>query len=142
MRLGRARLVGMPAVQIDVLDVWSEAQRSAIAEAVQQALVATLDVPERDRFQVISAQPSQDVVFDRGYLEIERSDPFVMVTVTLAAGCGTEAKQAFYAGLCRGLVRAVGLRPQDLAVALVENQREDWSFGHGEASYLTIPRER
>jgi hypothetical protein len=29
---GEAReTVGMPAVQIDVLDVWSEAQRSAIA---------------------------------------------------------------------------------------------------------------
>jgi 4-oxalocrotonate tautomerase len=139
---GTRKTVGMPAVQIDVLDVWSEAQRSAIAEAVQQALVATLDVPERDRFQVIRAHPSQDFVFDRRYLEIERSDRFVMVTVTSAAGRSTEAKQAFYTELCRGLVRAVGLRPQDLAVALVENQREDWSFGHGEASYLTIPRER
>jgi phenylpyruvate tautomerase PptA (4-oxalocrotonate tautomerase family) len=35
----------MPAVRIDVLDVWSDAQRSAIADAVQEALVATLDVP-------------------------------------------------------------------------------------------------
>jgi 4-oxalocrotonate tautomerase len=101
-----------------------------------------LDVPERDRFQVISSHPSQDFVFDRAYLEIERSDRFVMVTVTLAAGRSTEAKQAFYAELCEGLVRAVGLRPQDLAVVLVENQREDWSFGHGKASYLTIPRDR
>jgi phenylpyruvate tautomerase PptA (4-oxalocrotonate tautomerase family) len=136
------KTVGMPAVQIDVLDVWSVAERSAIAEAVQQALVAILGVPERDRFQVIRAHPSQDFVFDRGYLEIERSDRFVMVTVTLAAGRSTEAKQAFYAQLCQGLVSAVGLRPEDLAVALVENQREDWSFGLGEASYLTIPRER
>jgi phenylpyruvate tautomerase PptA (4-oxalocrotonate tautomerase family) len=31
----------MPAVQIDVLDVWSEEERAAIAEAVQGALVAT-----------------------------------------------------------------------------------------------------
>jgi 4-oxalocrotonate tautomerase len=139
---GTRKTVGMPAVQIDVLDVWSEPQRSAIAEAVQQALVAALDVPERDRFQVIRAHSSQDFVFDRGYLEIERSDRFVMVTVTLAAGRSTEAKQAFYARVCRGLVSAVGLRPEDLAVVLVENQREDWSFGHGKASYLTIPRER
>jgi 4-oxalocrotonate tautomerase len=101
-----------------------------------------LDVPERDRFQVIRAHPSRDFVFDRGYLDIERSDHFVMVTVTLAAGRSTDAKQAFYAELCRELVSGVGLRSEDLAVALVENHREDWSFGHGKASYLTIPRER
>lgn len=118
------------------------AQRSAIAEAVQRALDETLDVPERDRFQVIRAHSSRDFVFDRGYLEIERSDRFIMVTVTLAAGRSTEAKQDFYAKLRRELETAVGLRSEDLAVTLVENQREDWSFGHGEASYLTIPRER
>jgi 4-oxalocrotonate tautomerase len=60
---------------------WTQIQqRSAIAEAVQRALVTTLDVPERDRFQVIHAHSSRDFVFDRGYLEIERSDRFVMVT--------------------------------------------------------------
>jgi len=132
----------MPAVRIDVLDVWSEAQRSAIADAVQAALVATLDVPERDRFQVIAAHPRTGFVFDRRYLEIERSDRFVMVSVTLSAGRTGEAKQAFYADLCRRLVDAVDLRAEDLAVVLVENQREDWSFGHGDASYVTIPRER
>jgi 4-oxalocrotonate tautomerase len=132
----------MPAVRIDVLDVWSDAQRSAIAAAVQEALVATLDVSQRDRFQVITAHSRAEFVFDRGYLDIERSDRFVMVAVTLSAGRTTEAKQAFYADLCRRLVAAVDLRPEDLAVALVENHREDWSFGHGDASYLTIPRER
>jgi hypothetical protein len=39
----------------------------------------------------------------------------MVVTVTLAAGRSTEAKQAFCAELCRALVRAVGLRPEDLA---------------------------
>jgi 4-oxalocrotonate tautomerase len=132
----------MPAVRIDVLDVWSEQQLSAIADAVQDALVATLNVPERDRFQVISSHAESEFVFDRGYLEIRRSDQFVMVSVTLAAGRSSEAKKAFYAELCERLVAAVDLRPEDLAVSLVENQREDWSFGHGSASYLTIPRDR
>ena len=65
-----------------------------------------------------------------------------MVTVTLPPAGSTKAKQAFYAELCRGLVSAVGLRPEDLTVVLVANQREDWSFGHGRASYLTSPRDR
>jgi phenylpyruvate tautomerase PptA (4-oxalocrotonate tautomerase family) len=132
----------MPAVRIDVLDVWSRQELSTIADAVQEALVATLNVPQRDRFHVVTAHAKSEFVFDRGYLEIPRSDRFVMVGVTLAAGRSVEAKQAFYADLCERLVAAVDLRPEDLAVSLIENQREDWSFGHGMASYLTIPRDQ
>jgi len=30
--------------------------------------------------------------------------------------------------------------PENLAVVMVENGREDWSFGRGQASYLELPR--
>jgi phenylpyruvate tautomerase PptA (4-oxalocrotonate tautomerase family) len=65
----------------------------------------------------------------------------VLVQVHLSAGRTVERKQAFYARLSELLVRDVGLREEDLAVCLVENQREDWSFGRGEASYVVIPKE-
>ncbi|MET0704039.1 MAG: tautomerase family protein, partial [Mycobacterium sp.] len=79
--------------------------------------------------------------FNRSYLDIERSDRFVLVQVTLSAGRSTEAKQAFYARLAELLGQAVALRSEDLAIVLVENERPDWSFGRGEASYVVIPRE-
>jgi phenylpyruvate tautomerase PptA (4-oxalocrotonate tautomerase family) len=60
----------------------------------------------------------------------------------IADGRSAEVKQSFYARLCELLVQTVGLREQDLAVCLVENEREDWSFGNGQASYLTIPKDR
>jgi hypothetical protein len=31
---------------------------------------------------------------------------------------------------------------EDVAIALVENTREDWSFGRGQASYVELPREQ
>jgi hypothetical protein len=34
-----------------------------------------------------------------------------------------------------------GMRPENLAVALVENTREDWSFGNGIAQYVVLPKE-
>ncbi len=34
------------------------------------------------------------------------------------------------------------MRPEDLAVILVENERTDWPFGRGQASYLVLPREQ
>ena len=65
----------------------------------------------------------------------------MLVQVTLSAGRSTNAKQAFYARLAELLGEAIALREEDLAVVLTENERPDWSFGRGEASYVVIPRE-
>jgi phenylpyruvate tautomerase PptA (4-oxalocrotonate tautomerase family) len=132
----------MPLVRIDVLAPWSDDDLGTLGDAVQAALVETMGVPERDRFQVISQHPSGELIFDRGYLDITRSDRFVVVQVTLSAGRSTEVKQAFYRRLAELLHERVGLAGDDLAICLVENTREDWSFGRGEASYVVLPPER
>jgi 4-oxalocrotonate tautomerase len=61
--------------------------------------------------------------------------------ITLSAGRSTDAKRAFYRRLANLLAERVGLAREDLAVMLVENTREDWSFGRGQASYLELPAE-
>ena len=60
----------------------------------------------------------------------------------MSAGRSIEAKQAFYARLAELLTGAIALRAEDLAIVMVENERPDWSFGRGEASYVVIPREQ
>jgi 4-oxalocrotonate tautomerase len=132
----------MPLVTIDVLAGRTPEELDTIADAVQEAMVAELDVPARDRFQIITEHDAGTLRFDRQYLDIERSDQFVLVRITLSAGRAVEAKQAFYAHLAGLLADRAGLRPEDLAVMLVENERADWSFGHGQASYLVLPREQ
>jgi 4-oxalocrotonate tautomerase len=132
----------VPLVRIDMLEGRSAQEKAQIADCTHRAMVETLGVPERDRFQIVSEHARESFHFDRAYLDIERSGAFVLVGVTLAAGRSAEVKQSFYARLCELLVETVGLREQDLAVCLVENAREDWSFGNGEASYLTIPKDR
>jgi phenylpyruvate tautomerase PptA (4-oxalocrotonate tautomerase family) len=129
----------MPLVRIDVLRGRPPHELTAIGSCVHQAMVTDLGVPERDHFQIVTEHDRDRLLFDRSYLDIDRSDGWVLVHVTLAAGRSTESKQAFYSGLCERLTNAVGLRREDLAVVLVENDREDWSFGHGEANYLTLP---
>ena len=131
----------MPIVRVDLLEGWNAADLKAMGDAIQQAIVETLGVPERDRFHVITEHDADHFVFDRNYLDIPRSDRFVCVQVTLSAGRPTEVKQAFYARLAELLSAQIGLRQEDLAVSLVENQREDWSFGRGLASYVVLPRE-
>lgn len=131
----------MPLVRIDVVEPWSADDLDRIGSAVQTALVEAFGVPRRDRFQVIRQHPPGSLVFSPDYLDIERTDRFVLVEVTLSAGRTTELKQAFYARLAELLSTEVGLRPEDLAICLVENVRENWSFGRGDASYVVLPRE-
>jgi phenylpyruvate tautomerase PptA (4-oxalocrotonate tautomerase family) len=132
----------MPLVTIDLLAGRADRDLRLIGDAVHEAMVEQLNVPPRDRFQVVTQHSAATLQFDRHYLDIERSDQFVMVRVTLAAGRTDEAKSAFYARLAELLAERIGLRPEDLAVILVENERTDWSFGRGQASYVVLPREQ
>lgn len=60
-----------------------------------------------------------------------------MVALTVSATRGVTQKKALFAAIARNLADAPGLRPEDLLITVVENKREDWSFGGGLASYLT-----
>jgi len=130
----------MPLVRIDLIEGHPEKAISAIGDAVQAALVETMNVPQRDRFQVITEHRKDRFVYNPSYLGVERTDRIVFVQVFLSKGRTTEQKQAFYASVARRMANA-GMRPGDLAVALVENTREDWSFGNGIAQYVVLPKE-
>ncbi|WCB93061.1 hypothetical protein DSM104299_01763 [Baekduia alba] len=129
----------MPLVTVDLRKGSTDPE--VVLTAVHEALVEHLGVPERDRFQILTEHDARTLRFDPSYLDIERSERFVLVRVTLSAGRTTEAKQAFYQGLAELLAQRADLRPEDLAVALIENTREDWSFGRGQASYVELPPE-
>ena len=130
----------MPLVRIDLIAGRTQPQVDAIGEAVQEALVETMNVPPRDRFQVVTEHPPNRLRYDKSYLGVERSDGIVVVQVFLSKGRTTGQKQAFYASLASRLAKA-GVRPEDVTISIVESTREDWSFGNGIAQYLVLPRE-
>jgi 4-oxalocrotonate tautomerase len=132
----------MPFVRIDLIAGRSDREIAAIGAAVQRALVECLGVPERDRFQVITEHAPGRLVYDRSYLEVPRTDGILFIQVLLSAGRTTDQKKAFYARLAELLPDAAAVRPEDVAIALVENTREDWSFGNGVAQYLVLAREQ
>jgi 4-oxalocrotonate tautomerase len=131
----------MPLVEIDLLEGRSEEEVDAISDAVHEAMVALLDVPRRDRFQIVTERAPGRLRFDSSYLDIDRDEGFLLIRITLSAGRTVDAKQAFYHRLAELLGQRNGVRAENLAVVLVENSREDWSFGRGQASYLELPRD-
>jgi 4-oxalocrotonate tautomerase len=132
----------MPLVHIDLREGKPASYKKAIGDAVQHAMVEHLDVPGRDCFQIIREHTPEHLIYNPNYLNIERTDDIVMVQVTLAAGRSTEQKRAFYARLAQLLQETPGIRPQDVTILLVENTREDWSLGNGQAQYLLLPKEQ
>ena len=125
----------MPLVRIDA--VAADPQRlTAIGDAVHAALIDAFGIPSDDRFQVLRG--AGHVVYDPGFLGVERDDGVVFVQVFLRRGRTDEQKRAFYGALAKHAA-AAGAEPRNLLVALTENGLADWSFGNGEAQYLDNP---
>lgn len=127
----------MPLVRIALCAGQSAAHRRAVADAVHQALVETMNVPADDRFQVITEHGPETLIYDPNYAGIARSDGFVGIQIALRRGRTATMKQALYRRIAELLRDTAAVRPEDVFVSLVENEPIDWSFGNGVAQYAT-----
>ena len=125
----------MPLVRISVLKGKSREYRRKVGNAVHQALVETIGVPEKDRFQIITDHWPDEFIYDPDYLGIARSEDLVIIQATISSGRTLEMKRALFRRIAEKLADAVGLRPEDAWINLVEVAKENWSFGNGIASY-------
>jgi len=130
----------MPLVRIDLLEGKTPEYRMQIGQIVYQALLDVLGVPKDDRFQIITEHPKEGLQFDRDYLGVHRSDDCIFLQITLSSGRTVEMKQRFYKAVADGLHESLKLRREDVFVNLVEVPKENWSFGNGEAQYVSPTR--
>jgi 4-oxalocrotonate tautomerase len=130
----------MPLVRIDLIQGKSIDYKRTIGEIVYQAMLAILNVPKNDRFQVITEHPAEGFLFDPTYLDIQRSSDCIFIQLTLNEGRTIEQKQRFYKAVAAGLHQRLALRREDVFINLVEATKENWSFGNGEAQYVTAPK--
>ena len=76
----------MPLVRISMLKGKPASYRRKVGDAVHQAMVETIDVPSKDRFQLITEHDPEDFIYDREYLGIARSRDLVMIQMTISFG--------------------------------------------------------
>src|SRR6266446_10286344 len=57
----------MPLVRIDLIQGKSSDYKAAIGEVIYEAMLAILNVPRNDRFQVITEHPAEGFLFDPTY---------------------------------------------------------------------------
>ena len=129
----------MPLVRITHAAGKSQSYRRAIADGVHAALVETLNVPADDRFQIVTEQTTDGLIYDNQFLDIHRSDEAVFIQVFLRHGRSTAMKQDFYRRVAEKLTVNPGLPANDVLIVLTENGLDDWSFGQGRAQYVENP---
>ena len=126
----------MPLVRVSLRQGKPAAYRKAILDGIYDAMRSTFDVPEDDRFMVISEHDETDLTYSASYLGIARTDNFVLIQITVSNTRGREKKKALYRAIAENLSKNPGIRPEDVFINLVEVLPENWSFGNGIAQYV------
>jgi phenylpyruvate tautomerase PptA (4-oxalocrotonate tautomerase family) len=127
--------ITMPLVRISLRRGKSSAHITALRHGIYQAMRETFNVPENDRFILVSQHDADEFDYDPIYLGIARSDDLVIVQITCNSGRTVEQKQALYRRIAENFSAGPGLRPEDVFINLVEVAKENWSFGNGIAQY-------
>jgi phenylpyruvate tautomerase PptA (4-oxalocrotonate tautomerase family) len=129
----------MPLVRISLQAGKPDSYQAAISNQIYEAMRETLNIPEGDRFQIITEHEAAQLITDPTFMGMQRSADFVLIQIFLSRGRNTETKQALYRTIAQRLADSVGIRPDDVMIVLTEVGLEDWSFGRGEAQYVLHP---
>lgn len=126
----------MPLIRIDAIAGRTPEQVKQLLDAAHRAMLSAFQVPERDRYQIYEEHAAEHFIVQDTGLGILRTNQVIVVPV-ISRPRSQEAKQKFYAELCRELKDSCGMEAGDIMVSIVTNTDADWSFGNGRAQFLT-----
>ena len=122
----------MPLTKISAPKHVEFARVKALADAVQDGLVKTCNVPPKDLFQLISRFELEEMILDPDFGGVSRSRDACIAEIMFLQGRTDEQKRQLFRHVVERAVTA-GFRPDDVMIALAENSRMDWSLGLGAA---------
>jgi phenylpyruvate tautomerase PptA (4-oxalocrotonate tautomerase family) len=125
----------MPLTRISLRRGKSAAYRKAIRDGLYRAMRDALNVPENDRFILITEHDEADFDYGSSWLGIARSDDLVIIQITVHDTRTLAQKKALYRRVVELLTESPGLRPEDIFINLLQVPAENWSVGNGEAQF-------
>lgn len=122
----------MPLVQVDLARKLFDAHAKRMGEEIQQAFIEALDVDPTDRFQVFRPHDEGEIVFDPTYGNVDRRE-LILIRILIVHRYSVDLKRRLYRAIVTRL-ETLGIRRQDIQIAVTENGFEDWYAGrlHGE----------
>ena len=120
----------MPSTVIEVRRQYSDAEESAILEAVHQALVSAFRIPAGDKhLRLFVHAPHRFPAPPK----LDRPEFATMVTIDCFAGRSVEAKRALYDEIVSRL-EAVGIPRDHVTIVVRDLPRENWGIRGGQAA--------
>lgn len=120
----------MPFVTINILEGKSKEYIEKVTDAINDAVIETMNFPDDDRYQVVHELPSHSLQYQG------RDEDRIMMHLVMRAGRPDKAKQAFYKKCVADLHSAVGVNPANIFITFTENRDIDFSFKDGVAQFV------
>jgi hypothetical protein len=122
----------MPLTRISVPQHLRPEKIRALADAVHAGLTGTCNVPDKDRFQLVTRFEAGMMILDPTYLGVTRTGDACVVEILFLKGRTQDQKRRLFAKIVEEAV-AGGFAADDILIGLSENGIEDWSLGKGVA---------
>jgi len=113
----------MPLVRVDIHDRLAPL-RPEMSAAIHSALVDRWKMPADDLFQIFQVHSEGDLFYSRTFPDADRSD-IVFVQILAFNGYTPEQKQDAATEVVARLA-ALGIKRDDILIALTENGDGDW----------------
>ncbi|QSX34396.1 tautomerase family protein [Shewanella avicenniae] len=126
----------MPLLVFDVVEGQNVSDLRTMLDCAHQVVLEVFKVPARDRYQIVNEHKAGLMVIEDTGLGFERSRQMTVLRV-FTSPRPQEQKHLFMQRLAAELAQQCGIRGEDLMISFFTNEREDWSFGMGEAQYAT-----
>ncbi|MEY8753077.1 tautomerase family protein [Peribacillus frigoritolerans] len=126
----------MPLLRFDLVEGRNEETLKKLLDSAHHAMVEAFQVPESDRYQIVHQHPLHELIIEDTGLGFKRSRDLVIISI-VSKKRTVKQKETLYSLLAHKLESDCEISPQDLMVSITENSDADWSFGRGEAQFLT-----
>ncbi|WP_312991785.1 tautomerase family protein [Chryseobacterium flavum] len=122
----------MPLIRITLSENYSQEECGRISQSVHSAMIQEFNVPEDDYFHIIEQISPSRLFFPDQYLGMKHDAGILFIQIIAATGRTTEQKQKLYKSIATEISASININPQNIIITLLENSKENWSFGNGE----------
>jgi phenylpyruvate tautomerase PptA (4-oxalocrotonate tautomerase family) len=126
----------MPFVNVSMRAGKPDAYRQAICDSLYRAMREALGVPDDDQFITITEHEAANFRYGATYLDVSRSDDLLYIRITVFDTRTLAEKKAFFKRAAELLGESPGVRAEDVFINVLEAPKQNWSLGHGVASFL------
>ncbi|MBT2575322.1 tautomerase family protein [Bacillus sp. ISL-51] len=126
----------MPLLRFDVIEGRDNTSLKKLLDTAHNAMVEAFNVPVKDRYQIVHQHPAHELMIEDTGLGFNRSKDIVIISIVSKTRTESQ-KETLYKLMAEKLEAECGISPEDVMISITENGNADWSFGLGEAQFLT-----